>query len=45
MIGLMELEPEGQGMRYRVSARHWRLGAMEKHLQMGFEEGWEAVAD
>jgi uncharacterized protein YndB with AHSA1/START domain len=45
MIGLMELEAEGRGTRYRGSARHWRLGAMEKHRQMGFEEGWRAVAD
>ena len=45
MIGMMELTHEDNGTRYTASARHWTKEAMEQHQQMGFAEGWGAVAD
>lgn len=45
MIGIFELEAEGNGTRYTASARHWSAEDMEQHRQMGFTEGWSAVAD
>lgn len=45
MIGLIELEPEGEGTRYTGIARHWTQEAFEQHKEMGFESGWMAVAD
>lgn len=44
MIGIFEVEPEGDGTRYTASARHWSAEAREQHQTMGFEEGWTAVA-
>lgn len=44
MIGIMEINAEGDGTRYTASARHWTREAMEQHDQMGFTEGWGAVA-
>ena len=44
MIGVFELTPEGAGTRYRASARHWDEASMRQHEEMGFVEGWEAVA-
>ncbi|HPG24738.1 MAG TPA: SRPBCC domain-containing protein, partial [Myxococcota bacterium] len=32
------------GTRYRASARHWDEASMRQHEEMGFVEGWEAVA-
>ena len=31
MIGLWEITPEGEGTRYKGSARHWTEEAMEQH--------------
>jgi uncharacterized protein YndB with AHSA1/START domain len=45
MVGMFELQPEGDGTRYTASARHWTKEAMEQHEQMGFTQGWGAVAD
>lgn len=45
MVGLMELTPEGDGTRYRASARHWHEDAMHRHAEMGFVSGWGAAAD
>lgn len=45
MIGFFEVEPEGDGARYTARARHWSEEAMERHKAMGFEEGWNLVAD
>ncbi len=45
MIGIMELLAEGEGTRYTASARHWTSEALEQHKEMGFNEGWMAVAD
>ena len=45
MVGLFEIEPDGDGTRYRATARHWTAETMEEHRKMGFEEGWGTVAD
>lgn len=45
MIGSWQIEPEGDGTRYTASARHWTAEAMQQHAEMGFEQGWGAVAD
>lgn len=45
MIGIWEIEPEGAGTRYTARARHWTAEARDQHLAMGFEPGWNAVAD
>lgn len=45
MIGGWEIEPGGDGTRYRAWARHWTAEAMEQHKAMGFEQGWMACAD
>lgn len=44
MIGIFEIEPEGEGTRYTASARHWTEEAMQQHKDMGFEQGWGACA-
>lgn len=45
MVGMFEIEPDGDGTLYRATARHWNEADMEKHRDMGFEDGWGAVAD
>ena len=45
MVGLFEIEAEGDATLYRGTARHWTRDAMEKHRAMGFEAGWGAAAD
>lgn len=45
MIGIWQVEPEGSGTRYTAIARHWSEEAMNNHADMGFEQGWGAVAD
>ncbi len=40
MIGIWEIEPEGDGTRYTARARHWTDEARQSHLDMGFELGW-----
>ena len=45
MVGVFAVEPEGDGTRYRASARHWTKDALERHRAMGFEVGWGAAAD
>jgi uncharacterized protein YndB with AHSA1/START domain len=45
MIGIWEIAPEGDGTRYTARARHWTGEAKQRHLEMGFEEGWGACAD
>jgi uncharacterized protein YndB with AHSA1/START domain len=36
--------PDGR-TRYVATARHWNEATMKQHEQMGFHEGWGAVAD
>jgi len=45
MIGIWEIEPEGDGTRYTARARHWTDETLKQHQEMGFEEGWGACAD
>lgn len=45
MIGIWEIEPEGDGTRYTARARHWTDEARKQHEEMGFEPGWGACAD
>ncbi len=45
MIGIWEIEPEGDGTRYTARARHWREEDRAQHEQMGFIDGWNACAD
>lgn len=45
MVGIFELEPEGERTRYRGIARHWTAEAKTQHEAMGFAEGWEKVAE
>lgn len=45
MIGIWEIEPEGQGTRYTARARHWSEDAAKQHEEMGFTEGWGICAD
>jgi uncharacterized protein YndB with AHSA1/START domain len=45
MIGIWEIAPDGDGTRYRASARHWTDEARQQHKEMGFEEGWGVCAD
>jgi uncharacterized protein YndB with AHSA1/START domain len=45
MVGIFEIEAEGQGTRYTARARHWTDEALQQHREMGFEPGWSTVAD
>lgn len=45
MVGVFEVEPDGDATRYRASARHWTREAAERHRSMGFDAGWGAAAD
>lgn len=45
MIGIWEIEPEGDGTRYTARARHWDEATCKQHEDMGFAEGWGVCAD
>lgn len=45
MIGIFEVESDGDGTRYTARAWHWTEEARKQHEEMGFEGGWSAVAD
>jgi len=45
MVGVWEIEPEGNGTRYTATARHWTEEACRQHAEMGFEQGWSVCAD
>lgn len=45
MIGIWEVEPDGDGTRYTARARHWSAEARDQHEAMGFVAGWAAAAD
>ena len=45
MVGIWQIEAEGDGTCYTAMARHWTEAAMKQHAEMGFEEGWSACAD
>lgn len=46
MVGTFAFTDDGAGgTHYRASARHWDAKAMHDHAEMGFHDGWGAVAD
>lgn len=45
MIGIWAIEAEADQTRYTAVARHWTEEAMQQHLEMGFNDGWSAVAE
>ena len=45
MVGIWEIEPEGDGTRYTATARHWSEEAARQHEEMGFTEGWGICAE
>ena len=45
MLGIWEIEAEGDGTRYTARARHWTAESKAHHLEMGFVEGWGVCAD
>jgi uncharacterized protein YndB with AHSA1/START domain len=45
MIGGMEISAETGGTRYYAWSRHWDEATCRRHEEMGFAEGWKAVAD
>lgn len=44
MIGIFSIKADGDGTLYTACARHWTDEAMQQHKEMGFEQGWGAVA-
>lgn len=45
-MGIITFEDLGDGRtRYTAKARHWTEEAMEKHKEMGFEDGWNKALD
>lgn len=46
MTGYVELSDEGEGTtRMKWGARHATEETAKRHLEMGFEQGWNAAAD
>jgi len=45
MTAIIEIIPEGDGTRYRATAMHKDEETKQKHMEMGFEEGWGAALD
>jgi uncharacterized protein YndB with AHSA1/START domain len=45
MVGIFEVAADGERSIFRASARHWSAEAFAQHRDMGFEEGWGAMAD
>lgn len=45
IVGVFEVQPDGDGTLYQATARHWTRDALERHRAMGFEAGWGAAAD
>ena len=44
ITGFFDIAPDGDGTRYRASARHWDEEARKQHEAMGFTQGWGAAA-
>jgi len=45
MVLTLSFEPEGEGTRYNVLVKHWRMADREQHEKMGFQEGWGICCD
>lgn len=43
--GVVTIEPEGEGTRYRAMARHRDEEGCNRHAEMGFHDGWGAALD
>lgn len=44
MVGDVTFEAKDGGTLYTARVRHWTEEALEKHREMGFEQGWAQVA-
>ncbi|HEV2566396.1 MAG TPA: SRPBCC family protein [Microvirga sp.] len=44
MVVIVAFDPEGSGTRYTARVLHWNEETLKQHEQMGFHEGWGAVA-
>ena len=42
---VLELEPEGEGTRYRATALHADEAGRRQHAELGFHEGWGRALD
>ncbi|MFV0293687.1 MAG: SRPBCC family protein [Paracoccus sp. (in: a-proteobacteria)] len=45
MTAIITFDPEDGGTRYRARVLHKDAGDCDRHEQMGFHEGWSAVAE
>ena len=45
MTGIISFTADGDGTRYLAQVRHGTAEDRQKHLEMGFEEGWGIAAD
>lgn len=45
MIGGFEISPDDGGTHYYAWARHWDEASCKRHEDMGFTDGWTAVAE
>lgn len=45
MVGIIELEAQGNKTKYTARARHWNKADKEQHEKMGFEQGWGICAE
>lgn len=45
ITGIVLLEPEGDGTRYRAIARHADETLCKQHAELGFYDGWGTVTD
>jgi uncharacterized protein YndB with AHSA1/START domain len=45
MTGAVQIDAEGSGTRYRWLAKHTDAEARQKHVDMGFNDGWATAAD
>ena len=44
MVGHFEFMTVKSGTLYKATSRHWDLETQQKHIDMGFNEGWTTVA-
>lgn len=44
LTSIMTFEPEGDGVRFTATARHWDAEAKQRHKDMGFHPGWDQMA-
>lgn len=44
MVGHFEFMTVKSGTLYKATSRHWDLETQQKHIDIGFNEGWTTVA-